>query len=122
MDRINWSHIALIPKRQGTVDIGDFRPISLSNLLYLIEAKLLVIRLQDSIDVLISPFKSAFIPDRQMTDNMVLVGETVAAWKRGAPQVFMEGRLCQGIRLPRLAVHVDYASAEGFSRRVDMMG
>ena len=82
MDCINRSHIVLIPKRQGPVDIGDFQPISLSNLLYLIVPKLLVIWLQDSIDVLISPFKSAFIPDRQMTDNMVLVGETVAAWKR----------------------------------------
>ena len=34
----------------------------------------------------------------------------------------MRDQLRQGIRLPRLAVHVDYASAEEFSKRVDMMG
>ena len=82
MDRINRSHIVLIPKRQGAMDIGDFWPISLSNSLYLILAKLLENRLRDSIDALISPYQSTFIPSRQMADSVLFAGETVAAWKR----------------------------------------
>ena len=66
----------------GVVDIGDFRPISLSNSLYLILTKLMANWLRDSIDALISPFQSAFVLGRQMADNVVLAGETVATWKR----------------------------------------
>ena len=85
MDRINCSHNILIPKHQGAVDIGDFWPISLSNLMCLISAKLQANQLRDSIDALISPFQSAFIPGRQMAENGVLARETVATWNcRGA--------------------------------------
>ena len=74
MDRINRSHIVLIPMHQGAVDIRDSRPISLSNLLYLILEKLLANWLQESIDAVISPFQTAFIPAQKMADSVVLIG------------------------------------------------
>ena len=36
-----------------------------------------------------SPLKSAFIPGQQMADNIVLVEEVVAAWRRDGTTGFM---------------------------------
>ena len=48
MDCINISHLVL-PKGQGAVRVGDFWPISLSNIAYLIFANTLENRLQEVI-------------------------------------------------------------------------
>ena len=64
MDWLNRAYIVLLPKVQGAEQIGDFRPISLSNSLYLIFAKVLANRLQGVLASLTSPFHSAFIPGR----------------------------------------------------------
>ena len=89
MDRLNKACIVLLPKFQGAEQIGDFRPISLSNSLYLIFAKVLANRLRGVLPSLISPFESAFIPGRQMADNIMLVEEIVAAWRRDGTTGFM---------------------------------
>ncbi|XP_078429384.1 uncharacterized protein LOC144701450 [Wolffia australiana] len=39
MERINKSFLFLLPKRQGAENVGDYRPISLSNSIYLIVVK-----------------------------------------------------------------------------------
>ena len=46
MDRLNRAYIVLLSKVQGAEQIGEFRPISLSNSLYLIFAKVLANRLR----------------------------------------------------------------------------
>ena len=74
---------------QGAKQIGDFRPISPSNSLYLIFAKVLANRLRGVLSSLISPVQSAFIPGRQMTDSIVLAEEIVAAWRRKGTTSFM---------------------------------
>ncbi|WMV43888.1 hypothetical protein MTR67_037273 [Solanum verrucosum] len=51
---INSTFIALIPKKKGTVEIKDFRPISLLGSVYKILAKLLAERLKLVVDNLIS--------------------------------------------------------------------
>ena len=79
MNWINRAYIVLIPKVQGAEQIGDFRPISLSNSIYLIIAKVLANRLRGVLTSLISPFQSAFMSSRQMSDNIVLAQEIVAA-------------------------------------------
>ena len=45
-------------------------------------AKVLANRLREVMDNLISPLQSAFIPGRQMIDNIVMAEEIVAAWRR----------------------------------------
>ena len=49
---------------------------------YLIIAKVVANRLCEVLDGLISPFQSAFIPGRQMIDNIMLAEEMVVAWRR----------------------------------------
>ena len=82
MDRLNKAYIILIPKVEGAELIGDFKPISLSNSIYLIIAKVLSNRLRLVLPAIISPFQSAFLPGRQMSDIIVMAEEIVAAWRR----------------------------------------
>ena len=82
----------MLPKSsevEGAEQIGDFRPISLLNSIYLIIAKVLANRLRSVLPALISPFQSAFLPGRQMTDGIVIVEEIVAAWRRERTAGFM---------------------------------
>ena len=72
----------ILPNVQGAEQVGDFRPIALSNSLYLIFAKVLANRLQGVLPLLISPFQSAFILGWQMAESIVLVEEIAAAWHR----------------------------------------
>ena len=56
MEKINKSYLFILPKRHGAENVNDFRPISLSNSIYLIMAKVLANRLREVIEVLIEPF------------------------------------------------------------------
>ena len=89
MDRLNKAYIILIPKVEGAELIGDFRPISPSNSIYLIIAKVLANRLRLVLPAIISPFQSAFLPGRQMSDIIVTAEEIVAAWRRASTPGFL---------------------------------
>ena len=89
LDRLNRAYIVLIPKVPGAEHVRDFRPISLSNSIYLIIAKVLANRLRKVLPPLISPLQSAFLPGRQMADSIVLAEEIVAAWRRNGTKGFM---------------------------------
>ena len=89
LDRLNRAYIVLIPKVPGAEHVRDFPPISLSNSIYLIIAKVLANRLRKVLPPLISPLQSAFLPGRQMADSIVLAEEIVAAWRRNGTTRFM---------------------------------
>ena len=89
MDRLNRAYIILIPKVEGADRIGDFQPISLSNSICLIIAKVLANRLRTILPAIISPFQSAFMPGWQMADSIVLAEEIVASWRRNSTSGFL---------------------------------
>ena len=89
MERLNKVFLVLIPKCPGGEQISDFRPIALSNSIYLIIIKVLANRLREVMDGLISPLQSAFIPWRQMIDNIVMAEEIVTAWLRSGTTGFL---------------------------------
>ena len=89
MERLNRAYLVLIPKTAGAEHIGDFRPISLSNSIYLIIAKVLANRLRGTLESLISPLQSAFLPGCQMMDSVVIAQEIVADWCRSGTAGFM---------------------------------
>lgn len=66
---INSSLIVLIPKSQSPSTINNFRPINVCNVLYKIISKLPLLH------KLISPTQSAFIPERWIAKNQVIVQE-----------------------------------------------
>lgn len=66
---LNSANIALLPKKEGAVQINDYRPISLMHSISKILGKILANRLQPHLDNLVSHSQSAFIKGRCIQDN-----------------------------------------------------
>lgn len=69
---INQTLISLIPKISNPTSMIQFRPLSLCNTFYKILSKVLVQRLRGLLPKLISHNQVAFVPSRQIQDNIVI--------------------------------------------------
>lgn len=79
---INTTHIALIPKIQGPVMLGNYRPISLCNTVYKVLTKIVVAKLRPYLGKLISPLQTAFVPGRKGMDNVIIAQELIHSLSR----------------------------------------
>ena len=69
---LNHTYIALIPKIAKPRKVTDYRPISLCNVIYRIVTKAIANRLKPMLDQIIAPTQSAFIPNRLITNNIII--------------------------------------------------
>ena len=73
---INHTYITLIPKVKNLEDVKEFHPISLCNVIYMILSKVLANRLKKILPQIVSESQSAFVPDRLITNNILVAFET----------------------------------------------
>lgn len=75
LKELNSTFISLIPKVPKPVTAAEFIPIALCNTIYKVISKILANRMKPLLNRLISPFQSAFIPGRQISDNTTVAHE-----------------------------------------------
>ena len=68
MKSINASFLVLIPKKEGTEDLKDFRSISLVGSFFKLLAKVLANRLKKVVGKIVSKSQNAFVEGRQILD------------------------------------------------------
>ncbi|XP_026417206.1 uncharacterized protein LOC113312685 [Papaver somniferum] len=81
LKQINHNFVSLIPKVNNPKSAADFRPISLCNVAYKIISKLLASRLKGLLDRIITPYQSAFLSGRLITNTIVIDHELIDSMK-----------------------------------------
>jgi hypothetical protein len=79
---ITTSFLTLVPKKDHPQCLSDYRPICLVSSLYKILAKVLANRLKKVLGKLISKAQSAFLPNREILDGVLVVKELLDLAKR----------------------------------------
>ena len=72
----------MIPKVNYPKKVTQFRPISLCNVVYKVISKMIAARLKLILSDIISPTQSAFVPERQITNNFLVAYECFHKIKR----------------------------------------
>ncbi|GJT19200.1 RNA-directed DNA polymerase, eukaryota, reverse transcriptase zinc-binding domain protein [Tanacetum coccineum] len=80
LGEVNATIISLILKIHHPNKVSDFRPIACFNVLYKCISKILTNRIKSSLDVIVNPNQSAFIPGRIIQDNLMLSQELLKGY------------------------------------------
>ncbi|XP_031101984.1 uncharacterized protein LOC116005889 [Ipomoea triloba] len=72
---LNVTNVVLIPKKKNPERVSDLRLIALCNVAYKVLAKVIANHMKEVLHLVISPTQSAFVPDRLISDNIIVAGE-----------------------------------------------
>jgi hypothetical protein len=91
LERINRTHIVLLPKKDGVLALSSFRPVSLQNCSVMAICKTLTTRLQGKIGRIIDVDQTGFLTGRSITENFVYATELVqTCFQRRAPCIILK--------------------------------
>ena len=74
---LNTTFLVSVPKKSGTDDLSDFRPINLVGGLYKLLAKVLANRLKKVVGKVVSSTQNAFVEMRQILDAALIANEAI---------------------------------------------
>jgi hypothetical protein len=80
--RLNFGVINLIPKKDNTIKIKDYRPICLLNISFKIITKVLTNRIGLVADRIVSPSQTAFMPGRNILEGVIILHESIQELQR----------------------------------------
>nr|GEU76060.1 hypothetical protein [Tanacetum cinerariifolium] len=88
LKELNHTIIALIPKVSSLARVNDYRPISCCNVLFKCISKIIANHIKESLKMLVSSNQSAFVPGRNIADNILLTQELMHNYhlNRGPPR------------------------------------
>jgi hypothetical protein len=113
---MNFTYIALIPKIKSPEKVSDFRPISLCNVIYKLVSKVLANRLKVWLPKIISPYQSAFIQGRLITDNIIAAYETLHTMH--SKMYGKKGYMAIKLDMSKAYDRVEWRFLEGVMRRM----
>lgn len=92
LQQIKATFIVFVPKSDNATTPDKFRPIALTNEIYKIIACILDFRLKPVISKVVGPMQSAFIPGREILDNILLIQDLLHNFhlKRGSPKMCLK--------------------------------
>ncbi|KAK9170624.1 hypothetical protein Syun_002764 [Stephania yunnanensis] len=93
---VNETYICLIPKKENSYKVSDFRPISLVSSLYKIIAKVLAKRLRNVLQFTFSESKLAFVQGRQILDAVFVANEMVEDYRRRNKKRVIDREMAKG--------------------------
>ncbi|GJW51553.1 RNA-directed DNA polymerase, eukaryota, reverse transcriptase zinc-binding domain protein, partial [Tanacetum coccineum] len=79
---VNATIISLVPKISTPQKVSDFRPIACCNVLYKCISKILTERIKSVLEKIVCINQSAFIPGRQIQDNILITQELLRGYNR----------------------------------------
>ncbi|KAK4384062.1 Retrovirus-related Pol polyprotein from type-2 retrotransposable element R2DM [Sesamum angolense] len=82
LKQLNATLLTLIPKVRTPHSVAEFRPISCCNVVYKVISKIIVSRIREILDLLISPSQNAFVPGRLISDNILLAQELFSGYNQ----------------------------------------
>lgn len=81
-ENIAHSSLVLIPKVPTPTTVTQFIPISVCNFLYKVISKLLAKKMQPFMNSIISHAQTAFIPGREISENIILLREIIHSFEK----------------------------------------
>lgn len=81
---MNTTTIALIPKKSEACTLGEYRPISLCNIVYKVITKIIARRMKPILVSCISKNQAAFLKGRSLGENVLLASELIRNYPKSS--------------------------------------